>query len=113
MLDPLTIDTVIDAALREDVGFGDLTCELVIPAGTLAAGVLQPRQRVVVAGLEIAAAVFHRRAPSASVELLVADGARLEPGGRLGRIKGPARGLLTAERTALNFLQHLSGIATL
>ncbi|MBV8166156.1 MAG: carboxylating nicotinate-nucleotide diphosphorylase, partial [Alphaproteobacteria bacterium] len=113
MIDPLAIDTVIDAALREDVGFGDLTSELVIPADTQADLVLQTRESVVVAGLEVAAAVFRRRAPSASVELLVPDGAALQAGARLGRIRGPARPLLTAERTALNLLQHLSGIATL
>ncbi len=113
MIDPLAIDSIIDIALREDVGFGDLTSELVIPAETMADLVLQTRQAIVVAGLEVAAAVFRRRVPDARIELMVADGAKLEPGGRLGRIQGRARGLLTAERTALNLLQHLSGVATL
>jgi nicotinate-nucleotide pyrophosphorylase (carboxylating) len=113
MIDPLVIDTIIDAALREDVGFGDLTSELVIPAETVADLVMQTRQDIVVAGLDVAAAVFRRRVPECRIELAVADGARLAPGGRLGRVRGPARGLLTAERTALNLLQHMSGIATL
>jgi nicotinate-nucleotide pyrophosphorylase (carboxylating) len=113
MIDPLVIETVIDTALREDIGFADLTSELVIPADAMADFTLESRQDVVVAGLDVAAAVFRRRVPGCTIELAVGDGARLAPGGRLGRVRGPARGLLTAERTALNLLQHLSGIATL
>ena len=113
MIDPLVIETVIDTALREDIGFADLTSELVIPADAMADFTLESRQDVVVAGLDVAAAVFRRRVPVCTIELAVGEGARLAPGGRLGRVRGPARGLLTAERTALNLLQHLSGIATL
>jgi nicotinate-nucleotide pyrophosphorylase (carboxylating) len=113
MIDPLVVETVVDAALREDIGFADLTSELVIPAATVADLTIATRQDIVVAGLEVAAAVFRRRVPSAAIELAVADGARAAAGDRLGRVHGPARGLLTAERTALNLLQHLSGIATL
>ncbi len=113
MIDPLVVETVVEAALREDIGFADLTSELVIPADTTADLTIATRQEIVVAGLDVAATVFRRRVPSAAIELAVADGARLAPGARLGRVRGPARGLLTAERTALNLLQHLSGIATL
>jgi nicotinate-nucleotide pyrophosphorylase (carboxylating) len=113
MIDPLVVETVIEAALREDIGFCDLTSELVIPADAVADFTLESRQDIVVAGIGVAAAVFRRRVPDCRIELAVADGARLGPGGRLGRVRGPARGLLTAERTALNLLQHLSGIATL
>ena len=113
MIDPLVVETVIEAALREDIGFFDLTSELVIPAAAVADFTLESRQDLVVAGIDVAAAVFRRRVPDCRIELAVGDGARLGPGGRLGRVRGPARGLLTAERTALNLLQHLSGIATL
>jgi nicotinate-nucleotide pyrophosphorylase (carboxylating) len=113
MIDPLVVETVIETALREDIGFYDLTSELVIPADAVADLTLETRQDIVVAGLDIAAAVFRRRVPSCLVELAVADGTAVKAGGRLGRVRGPARGLLTAERTALNLLQHLSGIATL
>jgi nicotinate-nucleotide pyrophosphorylase (carboxylating) len=113
MIDPLVVETVIEAALREDIGFCDLTSELVIPADAVADFTLESRQDIVVAGIDVAAAVFRRRVPDCTIELAVADGARLGAGGRLGRVRGPARGLLTAERTALNLLQHLSGIATL
>lgn len=113
MIDPLVVETVIEAALREDIGFYDLTSELVIPADAVADLTLETRQDIVVAGIEVAAAVFRRRVPSCAIDLAVADGAVLRSGDRLGRVRGPARGLLTAERTALNLLQHLSGIATL
>ena len=113
MIDPLVVETVIEAALREDIGFCDLTSELVIPADATADFSLRSRHDIVVAGLAVAAAVFRRRVPDCRLELEVADGARLGPGGRLGRVRGSARGLLSAERTALNLLQHLTGIATL
>jgi len=113
MIDPLVIETVVDTALREDIGFADLTSELVIPADAVADLTLSTRQDIVVAGLDVAAAVFRRREPSCAIALDCVDGAHLVAGRRLGHIRGPARGLLTAERTALNLLQHLSGIATL
>ncbi len=113
MIDPLAVDAVIESALREDIGFADLTSELVIPPETVADLTLETRQEIVVAGIDVAAAVFRRRVPACTIELACADGATLRPGDRLGRVRGPARGLLTAERTALNLLQHLSGIATL
>ncbi|HUA52966.1 MAG TPA: carboxylating nicotinate-nucleotide diphosphorylase [Candidatus Sulfotelmatobacter sp.] len=113
MIDPLVIESVVDAALREDIGLADLTSELVIPADTVADLTITTRQDIVVAGIDVAAAAFRRREPSCAIALDCADGARLVAGRRLGHVRGPARGLLTAERTALNLLQHLSGIATL
>jgi nicotinate-nucleotide pyrophosphorylase (carboxylating) len=113
MIDPLVVETVVEAALREDIGFGDLTSELVIPADAVATFTLVARDALVVAGLDVAAATFRRRVPDAAIELAVRDGARLTAGERLGQVRGSARGLLTAERTALNLLQHLSGVATL
>jgi len=113
MIDPLVVDEIIDRALAEDIGFCDLTSELVIPAEARAELALNARQDVVVAGLDVAARVFRRRVPECRIELRVRDGERVKAGAAMGRVEGPARGLLAVERTALNFLQHLSGIATL
>ena len=113
MIDPLAVDEIIDRALAEDIGFCDLTSELVIPADARAELALNARQDIVVAGLDVAARVFRRRVPECRVELRVRDGERVRAGAAMGRVEGPARGLLAVERTALNFLQHLSGIATL
>ncbi len=113
MIDPLAVEEIIDRALAEDIGFCDLTSELVIPADARAELALNARQDIVVAGLEVAARVFRRRVPECRVELRVKDGERVKAGAAMGRVEGPARGLLAVERTALNFLQHLSGIATL
>jgi nicotinate-nucleotide pyrophosphorylase (carboxylating) len=113
MIDPLVVEEIIDRALAEDIGFCDLTSELVIPADARAELALNARQDIVVAGLDVAARVFRRRVPECRVELRVRDGERVKAGAAMGRVEGPARGLLAVERTALNFLQHLSGIATL
>ena len=113
MIDPLAVEEIIDRALAEDIGFCDLTSELVIPADARAELALNARQDIVVAGLDIAARVFRRRVPDCRIELRAKDGERVKAGAAMGRVEGPARGLLAVERTALNFLQHLSGIATL
>jgi nicotinate-nucleotide pyrophosphorylase (carboxylating) len=113
MIDPAVAADIIDRALAEDIGFGDLTSELVIPQGARAELALNARQDIVVAGIGIAAQVFRRRVPEARVEMRVADGDRVKAGAAMGLVEGPARGLLAVERTALNFLQHLSGVATL
>ena len=113
MIDPLAVEEIIDRALAEDIGFCDLTSELVIPADARAELALNARQDIVVAGLDIAARVFRRRVPECRIDLRVKDGERVRAGVAMGRVEGPARGLLAVERTALNFLQHLSGIATL
>lgn len=118
MRDPGVFDPVFDVdlvrrALAEDVGRGDVTTEATIPAGTQASAHIVARQRGVVAGLPIAALTFRLLDPSLHFEPLVADGASVEAGATLARLSGEARALLTAERTALNFLGRLSGIATL
>ena len=104
---------VIDAALVEDVGSGDVTSLAVIAEGVRFRGVMRARHSMVIAGLPVAREVFRRVVPEASFRSLVADGAAVGAGDVLAQIDGPAQGLLTAERTALNFLQALSGIATL
>jgi nicotinate-nucleotide pyrophosphorylase (carboxylating) len=113
MLDPTVVEDSIDRALAEDIGFCDLTSEFVIPPEARAELALNARQDIVVAGIDVAARVFQRRVPDCRVELRVRDGDRVKAGATMGRVQGAARGLLTVERTALNFLQHLSGIATL
>lgn len=113
MIDPLIVEKIIDAALIEDIGFCDLTSELVIPRSAQAELAMNARHEMVIAGIDIAAQVFKRRVPDCRFEKFVEDGARVAGGTRLALVTGQAQGLLTAERTALNLLQHLSGIATL
>ena len=111
--DPADIKAAVDTALAEDLGEGDITTGAVIPAHTRIKLVMATRQDIVVAGLGVALEVFHRLAPDADIALEVEDGARIESGTVMARIEGPAAGLLSAERAALNILQTLSGIATL
>jgi len=110
--DPDSVATLIDAALTEDVGRGDLTSQAVLPADARLKFALTTRQDIVPAGMDVAAQIFKRLAPQASVDILVTDGTPVVAGTVLMLLDGPARGLLTAERSALNLLQFLSGIAT-
>ncbi len=112
MLDPMLVEKIIDNALIEDVGMIDLTSELAVPAEARADFAINTRQEIVVAGIDIAAAVFRRRVPDCVFEKKVQDGQTIAKGTLMARVTGPARGLLTAERTALNLLQHMSAIAT-
>ncbi len=108
------LDAFVAATLAEDMGEGgDITSAAVIPADARFAGVMDSRDAITVAGLEIAEAFFRRLDPDVAIERLAADGDRVEPGSDLMRLTGNARAMLTAERSALNTLQHLSGIATL
>ena len=113
MIDRLQVQEFVERALKEDIGFCDLTAELVIPDHLTADFAINARHAMTIAGIDIAAAVFKRYVPECKIELKVKDGARAAKGDVLARVSGPARGLLSAERTALNILQHLSGIATL
>ena len=111
--------TFIHTTLAEDLGEGmpgggrDVTSESVIPAEARFVGVMDSRDAITVAGLPLAAAFFRHLDPGVQIEMLVADGDRVAPGTPLMRLSGNARALLTAERSALNTVQHLSGIATL
>jgi nicotinate-nucleotide pyrophosphorylase (carboxylating) len=108
------LDAFIAATLAEDLGrVGDITSEAVIPADVVFAGVMDSRDAIVVAGLPIAEAFFRALDPEATIERLVEDGASVPAGTDLLRLHGKARALLTAERSALNTVQHLSGIATM
>lgn len=109
----------VRATLDEDLGLGlpggghDVTSESVIPADARFSGVMDSRDPVVVAGLPIAAAFFRALDPGMEIEVLVEEGAAVPGGTDLMRLSGNARAMLTAERSALNTVQHLSGIATM
>ena len=108
------LDAFVAATLAEDLGpGGDITSAAVIPADAIFAGVMDSRDAVTIAGLPIAAAFFRALDPSVEIEMLVADGDRVAAGTNLMRLKGSARAMLTAERSALNTVQHLTGIATM
>ncbi len=107
------IDDLIGRALAEDIGAGDITSQAVIPERAELRAVMHAREPLVVAGIEVGMAVFRKCAPECRTEVLIADGATAQACDVIARITGPARGLLAAERTALNFVQHLSGVATL
>ncbi len=112
-LDGFDLDAFVAATLAEDVGSGDVTAEAVIPPDAVFDGVMDSRDAVVVAGLPIAAAFFRALDPAVEIEILAAEGEAVAAGSDLMRLRGNARALLTAERSALNTVQHLSGIATM
>ena len=108
------VDTAVARALAEDLGLaGDITTQATIPAQTRAGGAIAARKPGVIAGMQLVEAAFKALDPNASFEVLVADGGQVAAGGAIARVAGNARALLAAERVALNFLGHLSGIATL
>ncbi len=104
---------LIELALAEDIGPGDATSEAVLPADAVLQARIVAKAPGVIAGLPVAEAVFARVDPAIRFTPLRSDGDRVVPGDGVAEVVGPARGMLAAERTALNFLQHLSGIATL
>ena len=109
----LIVEPIIRAALLEDLGLaGDITSNTVIPAGAMSTVVLAAREAGTLAGLSVARLAFELVDPAIRFESHIKDGASLRPKDIIATISGPSRGLLTAERTALNFLSHLSGIAT-
>lgn len=107
------IDTVVRAALDEDAPWGDVTSETLIPAEAAATAELRARESGVFSGGEVFAAAFSLTDPRIAVELHVDDGAAFAAGDVLATVTGSARGVLTAERIGLNFVQRMSGIATL
>ncbi len=112
-LPAIMIEPLVRSALLEDLGrAGDLTTDAIVPADADATAVLSARQPGVVAGLDLALLAFRLIDPTVEIEVHRPDGSRLAPGDDIATLKGPARGILTGERVALNFLSHLSGIAT-
>lgn len=113
MLPDFLITDLVDRALAEDLSGGDLTTEALVHAEARGIARITAKSRLVVCGSRILARAFYRVDPGLRVEEYVEDGAGVEPGELLWVAEGRTRGLLMAERTALNFVQHLSGIATL
>src|SRR6266542_906260 len=109
----MDIRELVRRALEEDVGAGDLTTIATVPAERLARGVLLAKQELVVSGLEVAAEVFRAVDRRLVLEPAVGEGGSASRGMHLGQVTGPARGMLTGERVALNFVQRLCGVATL
>jgi nicotinate-nucleotide pyrophosphorylase (carboxylating) len=108
------LDSFVRSTLAEDMGDGgDITSAAVIPADARFEGTMDSRDSITVAGLPLAEAFFRALDPDVEIETLVGEGARVSRGADLMRLRGNARALLTAERSALNTIQHLSGIATL
>jgi len=115
-LDLERIRPIVRMALEEDVGRGDITTNLIIPKGKRAKGIIRAKEKGIIAGLPVAGLVFQRVAGRGSwvaFKAKVKEGERVKKGQVIAEIIGDARSILTAERTALNFLQRLSGIATL
>ena len=112
-LDPSLYRETVRRALAEDLGWGDLTTDGIIDDKQRARGVLIAKSRLVVAGLDIAVEAFLQLDPGAKINRRLGDGSIAEPGAVIAEVTGYAGPLLTAERTALNFLQQLSGMATL
>jgi nicotinate-nucleotide pyrophosphorylase (carboxylating) len=112
MYDRFVARRMIDQWLTEDVGCFDLTAQLMIDPASRTTFYMNAREPMTVSGIEVAAAVFQRYDPACEVELKVADGDKVAKGAILLVVTGPAQSLLTAERTALNIVQRLSGIAT-
>jgi nicotinate-nucleotide pyrophosphorylase (carboxylating) len=108
-----TWQALVDLALAEDLGAGDITSLATVPASATAEGVLLVKQPGVISGLAVASYVFERLDPALSFRPRCADGARLADREILADISGPARSVLAGERVALNLLQRLSGVATL
>ena len=112
-MDPGLYREPVRRALAEDLGWGDVTTEATVPANQSARGVILAKSRCVIAGLDVAAEAFRQLDPAATFDVKRPDGSCCEPGDVVAEVRGTASAMLTAERTALNFLQRLSGIATL
>ena len=106
------IDRLIDLALEEDLGPGDVTTRALVPPELMGEAQIRAKEPLVVAGLPVAARVFARLDPVLTFDPQAADGQEVTGGQVLARLTGPVASILTGERVALNFLQHLSGIAT-
>jgi nicotinate-nucleotide pyrophosphorylase (carboxylating) len=112
-LDPSVYRGVVRRALAEDLGWGDVTTDGTIDANVRGRGAIVVKAPCVLAGLDVAAEAFRQLDPAVQIRLIERDGNRCEPGTTVAEVRGSAALMLTAERTALNFLQRLSGIATL
>ena len=113
-LDRFDLDAFVQSTLAEDLGdFGDITSKATIPDDAIFSGVMDSRDNAVIAGMPIAEAFFRALDPDVEIEALVKDGDVVSAGTDLMRLRGRGQAMLTAERSALNTLQHLTGIATM
>ena len=110
---PREVDAVLELALREDMGSGDVTTDSVVPEDAVLTGEIRAKGTGVVSGTGLCYAVFRKLDPDCEWEEIVRDGDRVSPGDALARVRGRSRAILSAERTALNVLQKMSGISTL
>ncbi len=109
---PILYRDLVRAALKEDLGHGDVTTNALVPKDLRGQGVIKAKQELVLCGLEVARLVFQELDPALEFEALKKDGDRLKPGEFAARLSGQVSSILKGERVALNFLQHLSGVAT-
>ena len=109
---PPEVSRLIDSALSEDQAFNDPTTQALVPEGVIGLGMLRAKAYGVLAGVDVAMAVFQRVDASLKANVLVDDGSPLSPGSDIARVEGDAASILKAERVALNFLQRMSGIAS-
>ena len=112
-LDMEKVRTLVRVALKEDIGKGDITSKLTVPKPARALALIMAKEDAVIAGLPVAKLVYEMVDPALAFDGLLPDGSRVEYGDILAKIQGSARSILAGERVALNFLQHLSGVATL
>ena len=112
-IDHPEVTDAVRRALDEDIGAGDITTELTVTADRKASGAFHAKEPLVVAGVELLHTVYSLHGPVEWLEIVTPSGTEVDTGACLARVRGPARVLLTCERTALNFIQRLSGVATL
>ena len=112
-LNPIYVKSIVKSALAEDIGTGDITTTLTIPDRSEATGVIGANDQGVIAGLELVGATFRALDDQIAVKEAVHDGAKVSCGETIATVSGRTRGILTGERVALNFLQRMSGIATI
>ena len=113
MLTDKNIDIIIDTALEEDTGQGDITSQALLPTDLVGKAFITVKEKGILAGIDVAKRVFYKIDPLLDIEILIKDGATVKPGDIAGVISGSVVSILKAERVALNFLQRLSGIASL
>lgn len=106
------VDEIVERALKEDLSWGDITTEALVPSSLMGEGIFLAKTEGILAGLSIVELTFRKVDPCIEIKPLFFDGHRFGTGDKLATVKGPLAGILKAERTALNFLQRMSGIAT-
>lgn len=112
-MNPIWLADVVRRALNEDIGYGDLTTEAIVSANSQASGTIIAKEAGRIAGSEVAALAFHLLDPSVNFTIIAADGTDVQAGQQVAQVNGPAGPVLMGERVALNFMQNMSGIATI